>query len=98
MSSSLALRLSAERTFLAVFEETRVTVTTEDLWKALGVSPRVIEDGKDVGAFPPFGESGETTAMISFVLPGVYELRARCACGGESNSVTLTVGGGWKSQ
>ena len=92
MSSSLALRLSAERTSLAVFEETPVTVTTEDVWKALGVSPRVIEDGKDVGAFPPFGEEGKTTAMVSFVLPGDYELKARCACGGESNPVTLTVG------
>ena len=92
MSSSLALRLSAERTSLAVFEETPVTVTTEDVWKALGVSPRVIEDGKDVGAFPPFGEEGKTTAMVSFVLPGVYELKAGCACGGESNPVTLTVG------
>ena len=93
MSSSLALRLSAERTSLAVFEETPVTVTAEGegLWKTIGVRPRVIENGKDVGAFPPFGESGETTAMISFVLPGTYELRARCACGGESNSVTLTV-------
>ena len=84
--------LGAAKVSLRIHEETpvRATVRSEGEATAVGVSPRILENGMDVGAFPPTDDYGITTAMISFVEAGVYELRAEYS-GAESNSVTLRV-------